>query len=277
MEFFEQLAAALRREAAEHPGFTVDPAVWEEFFSDRPRHTAPVPSAPEREAAPVTTAVFSPPPVQRTAAPGAPPVPAPAETAADLSNIGSASLEELQDMVRSCRLCQLAQRRKNAVFGEGDPHARLLFIGEGPGEDEDIQGRPFVGKAGQLLDKMIAAMQFSRPEVYIANIVKCRPPGNRTPLPEEADCCRHYLQRQIELIAPEIIVLLGATATRFLLNTQQGITKLRGKWTEYNGIPVMPTFHPAYLLRNESSKREAWEDLKQVMARFGKFPPQRTR
>ena len=189
--------------------------------------------------------------------------------------IASASLEELSAIVQKCRCCVLGEGRKNAVFGEGDPNAELLFIGEGPGEDEDIQGRPFVGRAGQLLDKMIAAMQFSREEVYIANIVKCRPPGNRAPMPDEAGCCSRYLRRQIEIINPKAIVLLGATAARFLLDTTQGISRLRGKWTQFNGIPVMPTFHPAYLLRNESSKREAWEDLKQVMARFGKFPPGR--
>ena len=146
-----------------------------------------------------------------------------------------------------------------------------MFIGEGPGFEEDRSGRPFVGRAGQLLDKMITAMQFSRAEVYICNVVKCRPPHNRSPMPEEAECCIGYLREQIRLIQPEVIVLLGATAARFLLNTDSGITALRGRWFEYENIPVMPTFHPAYLLRNESSKREAWMDLQQVMARFGKY------
>ena len=170
-----------------------------------------------------------------------------------------------------CRNCPLAATRNNVVFGEGNPDARLMFIGEGPGFDEDRLGRPFVGKAGQLLDKMISAMQFTREEVYIANIVKCRPPDNRVPTPEEAACCIGYLHRQIELIRPEVIVLLGATAVKFLLNTTSGISKMRGRWLSYENIPVMPTFHPAFLLRQESAKREAWQDLQQVMARFGKY------
>lgn len=173
-------------------------------------------------------------------------------------------------MVRDCRRCALAATRHNTVFGEGNPHAKLMFIGEGPGYDEDMQGRPFVGRAGKLLDRMIAAMQFTREEVYIANVVKCRPPQNRIPYPDEAASCIGYLKRQIELIRPEVIVLLGATAVGFLLEKQGGITKLRGKWLGYNGIPVMPTFHPAYLLRQESAKRDAWNDLQQVMKVFGK-------
>ena len=147
-----------------------------------------------------------------------------------------------------------------------------MFIGEGPGADEDRQGRPFVGAAGQLLDKMILAMQFRREEVYIANIVKCRPPRNRAPMPEEANACIGYLEHQIRMIRPEVIVLLGATAAHFLLQREEGIMRLRGRWLEYDGIPVMPTFHPAFLLRQESAKREAWEDLKQVMRRLGIEP-----
>jgi DNA polymerase len=147
-----------------------------------------------------------------------------------------------------------------------------MFIGEGPGYDEDMQGRPFVGKAGQLLDKMIAAMQFTRAEVYIANIVKCRPDGNRNPMPDEIAKCIPFLHKQIEIIRPEAIVCLGATAAKALLNTDNGISRLRGKWCSYQNIPVMPTFHPAFLLRQESAKREAWQDLKLVMARFGKLP-----
>ena len=133
-----------------------------------------------------------------------------------------------------------------------------------------LQGRPFVGPAGQLLDRMILAMQFTREEVYIANVVKCRPPHNRNPEPEEADACRGYLARQIELIQPEVIVVLGAVAARFLLQRREGITRLRGHWLGYNGIPVMPTFHPSYLLRDPSGKRLAWSDLQQVMKVFGK-------
>lgn len=180
-------------------------------------------------------------------------------------------LDAIRNIVSNCASCRLCQNRKNTVFGEGDPHARLMFIGEGPGADEDAIGRPFVGAAGQLLDKMITAMQFSRQEVYIANIVKCRPPNNRNPEPDEAASCIGYLKKQIELIKPECIVLLGAVASKFLLERRDGVNKLRGNWLTYNNIPVMVTFHPSYLLRNPDSKREAWSDLQQVMAKFGKF------
>ena len=182
-------------------------------------------------------------------------------------------LEAVCAEVARCRRCPLHATRLNPVPGEGDPHARLMFIGEGPGGDEDRQGRPFVGPAGQLLDKMIAAMQFRREEVYIANIVKCRPPRNRAPMPEEAEMCLPFLQEQIRLVRPEVIVLLGATAVHYLLKRQEGIMRIRGRWLEYGGVPVMPTYHPAFLLRQEQAKRDAWEDLKQVMRRFGKEPP----
>ena len=173
--------------------------------------------------------------------------------------------------VRACKCCQLCLTRTNTVFGEGNPNAELMFIGEGPGRDEDLQGRPFVGKAGKLLDKMIEAMRLHRSDVYIANVVKCRPPNNRTPLPDEAASCINYLRWQIYLIRPKAIVLLGATAAHFLLNETQGIMRLRGKWLDYQGIPVMPTFHPAFLLRQESAKKDAWSDLQQVMKRLGIF------
>ena len=146
-----------------------------------------------------------------------------------------------------------------------------MFIGEGPGAEEDRQGFPFVGPAGQLLTRMIEAMQFRRDEVYIANIVKCRPPGNRNPNEEEAATCSGYLRRQIELVKPKVIVVLGAVPLRYLLH-ENGINACHGKWFDYEGIPVLPTFHPAYLLRMEGKKREAWEDLKKVMQKLGKDP-----
>ncbi len=179
-------------------------------------------------------------------------------------------LDELCAQAKNCKRCILSSTRQNVVFGEGNPHAKLMFIGEGPGADEDASGRPFVGRAGQLLDKMICAMQFTREEVYIANVVKCRPPNNRAPMPEEAQACAPFLKKQIELIAPQVIVLLGASAAKYLLNCQEGITRLRGNFLNYQGIPVMPTYHPAFLLRQESAKREAWSDLQKVMAKFGK-------
>lgn len=267
-EFFENLIECIRREGETHPGQAVNPEVLREFMTGG-APVSPPPPPPPRAAAPRFVAVPPPPPPRefpRPAPAGAPtsriaPPPPPLEVA---------SLDELRPIVLECRRCPLAETRHSVVFGEGDPHAKLMFIGEGPGYDEDMQGRPFIGKAGQLLDKMIAAMQFQREEVYIANVVKCRPPGNRVPSPDEAAACIGYLKRQIELIRPEVIVLLGATAVNFLLGKREGITRLRGKWLGYDGIAVMPTFHPAFLLREASAKREAWADLQQVMKVFGK-------
>ena len=176
--------------------------------------------------------------------------------------------------IAACTRCPLHQTRTRTVPGQGNPSPELVFIGEGPGAEEDRQGLAFVGAAGQLLTKMIAAMGFSREEVFIANIVKCRPPGNRVPTPEEAAACLPFLHQQLALLKPKVIVTLGATALKYLLNLDQAaITKIRGHWLEFQGIPVMPTFHPAYLLRNPASKRDAWSDLKAVLARLGRPPP----
>jgi uracil-DNA glycosylase family 4 len=178
-------------------------------------------------------------------------------------------LEPIREEVRACRLCVLCRGRTQTVFGVGDPCARLMFIGEGPGEDEDRQGEPFVGKAGRLLDRMIQAMGLARENVYIANIVKCRPPGNRNPEPREIVACLPYLRRQVEIIRPEVICALGNVAARTLLDSQLPISRIRGRFGEFLGIPVLPTFHPAYLLRNIEDKRLAWEDLRKLMARLG--------
>ena len=183
-----------------------------------------------------------------------------------------------EDEIRVCEKCSLCEERTNTVFGEGDADARLMFVGEAPGADEDQQGRPFVGRAGQLLEKMIIAMGLQRSDVFIANTVKCRPPGNRTPTPAEVDTCWDYLLRQIEIINPEVIVTLGNPSTKRLLNTSTGITKLRGTWNSFDGllpdgpsIPVMPTFHPAYILRayTEENRGKVWSDLQKVMERLG--------
>ncbi len=177
-------------------------------------------------------------------------------------------IEDLKKEVLSCIKCSLAQGRTNVVFGEGNLQAKLMCIGEGPGRDEDLQGRPFVGKSGQLLDKILAACGFSRAEnVFIANIVKCRPPNNRAPLPEEKAQCSPYLMKQIELINPKIIVLLGATALS-LIDDSYKITRIRGQWLLWRGYWVMPTYHPAALLRNPSLKVETWEDFKKVVAKY---------
>ncbi len=276
-EFFDSLVACIRKEGEKHPGQGIDPEVLRAFMSGGAR---PLPAASRPQAAP-SREIPRPAPVPHSARPAfsAPPRPIPHPNAGSGGQVQIApapvsldvgSLDELRPIALGCRRCPLAETRHNVVFGEGDPHAKLMFIGEGPGYDEDMQGRPFVGKAGQLLNKMIAAMQFQREEVYIANVVKCRPPGNRVPTPDEAVACIGYLKKQIELIRPEVIVLLGATAVNFLLGKREGITRLRGKWLGFNGIPVMPTFHPAYLLRQESAKRDAWADLQQVMKVFGK-------
>lgn len=179
------------------------------------------------------------------------------------------ALEQLKYEVKNCTLCALSQKRTNVVFGEGFSKAKIMCIGEGPGYYEDQMGRPFVGKSGELLDKILGVCGFTRDEhVYIANIVKCRPPENRDPLPEERTACLPYLLKQIEIIQPKIIVLLGATALKGLIDPNAKITQLRGTWLEWDGLQVMPTFHPSALLRNENLKRPAWEDFKKVVAKY---------
>ena len=174
------------------------------------------------------------------------------------------TFENIQTEIGNCQRCPLHQERTNVVHTEGNRKARLMFVGEAPGADEDIQSRPFVGRAGQLLTKIIEAIGLKREEVLIGNVNRCRPPGNRPPTPEEAGMCKPFLIREIAICRPEVIVVLGNTAMKNLLDTREGITKLRGNFQDYKGIKVMPTFHPAYLLRDPSKKRETWEDLKRV-------------
>lgn len=175
------------------------------------------------------------------------------------------ALDQLRTEIGDCTRCKLCKGRTNLVFGVGNPDARLMFIGEGPGRDEDLQGIPFVGLAGQLLTKIIEAMGFKREEVYITNIVKCRPPNNRNPEPDEVATCMPFLIKQVEIIKPTVIVCLGSVAAQNLLGTTMNISRMRGKFTEWHGIPVMPTYHPAFLLRNANMKRPVWEDMKKVM------------
>jgi uracil-DNA glycosylase family 4 len=176
---------------------------------------------------------------------------------------------ELSKQVSLCTQCGLHKERMNAVFGMGNPFAEIMIIGEGPGQEEDKQGLPFVGKSGQLLDKILAACGFNRDEhVYIANIVKCRPPDNRDPLPEERNACLPWLFKQISRIQPKIIILLGSTAVKGLIDPNAKITQLRGKWMEWEGFLVMPTFHPSALLRNPDLKKDAWEDFKLLVAKY---------
>jgi len=182
--------------------------------------------------------------------------------------------DECKKRAMACNMCALAKTRKNVVFGEGNRHSSLMFIGEGPGETEDETGRPFVGKAGQLLTQILASVGIDREDVYIANIVKCRPPGNRTPFPEEEATCDKFLQTQILLIKPAIIVLLGATPAKWILKTTEGITKIRGRWFDWRGISVMPMFHPSYLLRFAGDKKPggpkhlSWLDIQEVRKKW---------
>ena len=180
------------------------------------------------------------------------------------------TLEKLKKRIGNCKRCELCETRKNIVFGVGDPDARIFFVGEGPGEEEDIQGEPFVGRAGQLLTNIITGgMGLKREDVYIANIVKCRPPGNRNPKPAEAIECLPFLKAQIATVNPEVIICLGKIAVLYLLQKAEPIGQLRGRWTSYNDIQVMPTFHPSYLLRNPAAKAEVWKDIQEVMKKLG--------
>ncbi|WP_353662611.1 uracil-DNA glycosylase [Hydrogenimonas sp. SS33] len=174
-------------------------------------------------------------------------------------------LKALEQIVSQCQLCALSKTRTKTVFGEGNPHAALMFVGEGPGAQEDMTGRPFVGRAGELLTKMIEnVLEIPRSEVYIANIVKCRPPNNRVPTPEEAYTCLPYLQKQMELVAPRIVVALGATAYHYLTGDKSGITKVRGEVIDMGVYRLVPTYHPSYLLRNPSAKKEVYQDLLKI-------------
>jgi len=217
-----------------------------------------------------------------TPPPSPQPAPAPAEpsTPAAPAQDKAVRLPQLATEVSSCTKCGLAATRKQTVFARGNADARLCFVGEAPGADEDEQGLPFVGRAGQLLDRMIGAMGLDPArDVYVCNILKCRPPGNRRPEPEEMSACFPYLNEQLALVKPRVIVALGNTAVAALLDTKMGITKLRGQWKLYRGILVMPTYHPSYLLRpspqQADAKRQAWEDLQQVMKELGLALPKR--
>ncbi len=228
---------------------------------------APQPAQPQQPAAP--TPQQPAPQVQEAEQPYMP------QNVPSLDLSGS-SWEDLETMIPPCSRCQLCTSgRRQTVMEDGDRCADLMFIGEGPGADEDREGVPFVGEAGKLLTSIINAMGFDRQDVYIANIVKCRPPRNRNPEPEEAAACLPYLERQIELVQPKVIVTLGAVPLQFLMD-RRGITKNRGRWLIYKNVDVMPTFHPAFLARKPEAKREVWEDMKQVMAKLGKTPPPRS-
>ena len=258
-----------------HQAMGVDEAVsdtpldWSRYDPEAfelPVANVPPPPRAERRSEPSAPPMSRPRPAQ-TSPPRAPALASgdPAATAAlDLAR-EAPDLAALQAAVAQFDGCPLKKTAKNLCFARGDPNARLMLIGEAPGRDEDLQGQPFVGRAGQLLDKMLAAIGFGRDEAYITNVVYWRPPGNRTPTPQEVLACQPFLARQIELVEPELLVLLGGSAAKQVLNTEQGIMKLRGKWKSYESagrsIPTMATLHPAYLLRNPLAKRQAWHDL----------------
>ena len=197
-------------------------------------------------------------------------IPAGPRPAADETSLDNASeLKKLEEEFKHCLLCALSQTRTQVVFGSGNPRARLMFVGEAPGYDEDRQGLPFVGAAGQLLTKIIQAMKLKREDVYIANCLKCRPPNNRSPLPTEILTCNPILARQIAIIRPKVICALGKFAAHTLLATEEPISRLRGRFFEMNGVKILPTFHPAYLLRNPDDKKLVWEDMKKIMKELG--------
>lgn len=271
-----QIIQCLEIESENYAYADVSPAILQKFMqlkknvpatSAKPQESkAPTPVRPAPSATPAAAANYS---RTRETANTITPENAPKPT--ERPEVVGMQMDELAAAAAECTLCGLHRTRTKSVFGDGNRKAELMFIGEGPGRDEDEQGLPFVGKAGQLLTKMINAMQFTREEVYIANIVKCRPPENRNPSDEEAAKCLPYLNRQIDIINPKVIVILGAVPLKYLLGLT-GITRIRGTWYEYRGIKVMPTLHPAYLLRNPSAKKEAWDDLQKVMKFFGKKP-----
>lgn len=181
---------------------------------------------------------------------------------------GSETLDDLRHDLGDCRRCGLAAARTQLVFGVGNPNARLLLVGEAPGREEDLKGEPFVGEAGRLLDRILLAMRMRREEVYICNVLKCRPPNNRDPQPDEIATCEAFLVRQVAVVRPQVIIALGRFAVQSLLQTKTPISRLRGEWQSYQGVPLMPTYHPAYLLRNPEGKRDVWEDMKEVLRRL---------
>ena len=199
----------------------------------------------------------------------------PAETLPILRDV-AAELRAIREDIGDCTRCGLHHGRKNIVFGVGNPHAELMFVGEGPGADEDVKGEPFVGRAGQLLNKMIEAMGVKREEVYIANVVKCRPPDNRTPERDEMETCSPFLYQQIAAIQPKVIVALGATAAKALLNVNEPMNALRGRWHDFRGTKLIATYHPAYLLRDPRQKKETWKDLQMAMKELGLESPSKS-
>lgn len=268
--------AAQRAQAPRDPQPKMDPPRWPEPAQARapePARAQPPATEPARPHASTTEPTRAQTPkIQASNAQ------APEARAAFAATVAETDDRRLQlaliaEEVRTCVRCVLCERRSKTVFSRGNPFSEICFVGEGPGAEEDARGEPFVGKAGELLDRMIQAMGYGRDDVYICNIVKCRPPENRKPEPAEMDACLPFLHRQIALVSPKVIVALGATAHTGLTGSAEGILRARGKWKLYKGsIPIMPTFHPAYLLRTPAAKRDVWHDLQEVMRHLGKLP-----
>jgi uracil-DNA glycosylase len=262
-------ATGIERSALPAAALQPEPVRAERAPAPRPE---PAPRAPAKASpgVPSPARPVAPPPIMAPL-----PVRGPAPTLLDPEE-KRRRLDVLSESIKSCTKCALHTGRTQTVFARGTGTSGLCFVGEGPGADEDEQGFPFVGKAGQLLDKMIGAMGFSRDEVYVCNIVKCRPPNNRKPEPEEMTTCMPYLVEQLAILQPQVIVALGATAVQGLFGTSEGITRLRGRWKLYQGeVPVMPTFHPAFLLRDPARKKEVWDDLQAVLRQLGRTVPSR--
>jgi DNA polymerase len=248
----------------------VDPALLAQLHTQSNELGAPGLASQTGDTTPQTTSQED-----QTIAPRKP-FPAPPEIATAVpAGARAAALQLIREDIGDCTRCALHKGRNKIVFGDGNPAARLMFVGEGPGADEDAQGIPFVGKAGQLLNNMIAAMGLKREEVYIANVVKCRPPGNRTPEPDEGNTCSPFLFRQIDVVRPQVLVALGATAATYLLGARQPLAGLRGRVHAFRGMQLIVTYHPAYLLRDPRQKKEAWADLQIAMRELGLKAPVR--
>jgi uracil-DNA glycosylase len=248
-----------------------------EFYTDlrsmgtrpvKPRKNEPVAALASVAPAPVAVLRVSLPAPSAPAVPSLPILAAPSLLDA-LDRVEGDTLDRIREDLGDCTRCRLHKQRNKIVFGAGNPRAELVFVGEGPGRDEDMQGLPFVGRAGKLLTQMIEAMSLQREDVYICNVVKCRPPENRKPEDDEVATCSPYLYRQLDVIGPKAIVCLGATAAQALLKTKDSISRLRGNWLDYRNTKLMVTYHPAYLLRNPAAKSEVWKDLQKVMAHLG--------
>jgi len=235
----------------------------------KPRVSEPVSFAKQKADLLASAKIVAPPVVSPVIAPSG------ASLFDTVNKVQNDTLLKIVEDIGDCTRCKLHKGRHKIVFGDGSPKANLVFIGEGPGADEDAQGLPFVGRAGKLLTQMIEAMGLQRKDVYICNVVKCRPPQNRAPEPDEVETCSPYLLRQIDVINPKVLVCLGAVAAKTLLETNRGITQFRGQWLEWRGRKLMATYHPAYLLRNPNAKGEVWKDLQKVMAELGLQVPKK--